>query len=304
MKALVVGYGSIGRRHARILEELGCSVGVVSQRDVGHPRVFNGLIPALEKWNPDYLVIANKTSEHFDTVASLANYGFQGKVLSEKPLFDRFLEIPANSFSSFGVAYNLRFHPLIQRLQDFLRDQNPLSALVYVGQYLPQWRPGSDYRDSYSSKNSQGGGVLRDLSHELDYTNWLLGGWKRLTANGGHFSHLELHSDDFFDLLIEMNNCPLVGIHLNYLDRIPRREILIHTDENSFRLDLVNGTIALDEKIEKHNLYGDLTYLKEHQAILSDDISKLCSPQEGLAIVKMIECAEKASREKVWVDLK
>lgn len=302
MKALVVGYGSIGKRHARVLEELGCAVGVVSQRDVDHPRVFNELLPALEKWDPDYLIVANKTSEHFNTLSILASHGFDGMVLVEKPLFDRFTEIPVNSFSSFGVAYNLRFHPMILRLQDFLKDENPLNAIVYVGQYLPQWRPETDYRESYSSKSSEGGGVLRDLSHELDYTNWLLGGWRRLTANGGHFSNLEIHSEDCFDLLLEMKNCPLVGIHLNYLDRIPRREILIHTDEHSCKLDLVNGTIALDEKLESYKIDRDITYFAEHRAMLSGDSSILCSPQEGLGIVKMIECAETACSEKIWVD--
>lgn len=301
MRVLVVGYGSIGQRHARLLDKLGCEVAVASNREVEHPVVFCDTGTALEEWKPEYVILANKTHEHHSALIDLAQYDFEGRVLVEKPLFDHVRDVPQNRFACLAVAYNLRFHPLIIKLHDFLVDQRPLSASAYVGQYLPQWRPSTDYRHSYSAKRAEGGGVLRDLSHELDYMNWLFGGWARLTALGGHFSHLEIDSDDFYTLLLEMNNCPIVSVHVNYLDRIVRREVLVHTDQHSIKIDFVKGTIDVDGSTELVNVERDATYLGEHEAMLAGDFAKLCSYKDGFSVLKMIESAETAANKKIWV---
>jgi predicted dehydrogenase len=301
MRVLVIGYGSIGQRHARLLYTLGCKVAVVSGREVDHSRVFHDLDMALKEWQPEYVVVANKTQEHHDALYTLAQNGFDGRVLVEKPIFDHIREIPPNHFAYLAVAYNMRFHPLISRLRDFLVGQRTLSAFAYVGQYLPQWRPSTDYRHSYSAKRSEGGGVLRDLSHELDYMNWLFGGWRRLTAVGGHFSRLEIDSDDQYSLLLEMRDCPLVHIHVNYLDRVLRREVLVHTDQHSVKADFVKGTIDVDGNVDQVVIERDTTYLEEHKAMLVGDFSRLCNDKESLDVIKMIECAETAAAKKLWM---
>lgn len=301
MRVIVIGYGSIGQRHARLLKQLGCEVAVVSSRIVDHPMVFTNIAAAIEGWKPEYVVLANKTHEHHDSLSKLAQFDFEGRVLVEKPLFDQMREMPKNRFACIAVAYNLRFHPLITKLRDLLADQRSLSAFAYVGQYLPQWRPSTDYRLSYSAKRAEGGGVLRDLSHELDYMNWLFGGWVRLTALGGHFSHLEIDSDDFYTLLLEMNRCPVVSIHVNYLDRSVRREVLVHTDQHSIKVDFVKGLIEIDGNTELVKVERDETYLGEHKAMLAGDFNKLCSDLEGLALMDMIESAEEAAGKGKWV---
>ena len=87
MKTIVIGYGSIGSRHARILSELGCQVSVVSKREVDFNRSFNSLKSSLENETPQYIVIANKTSEHYKTLLELIELDFTGVVLIEKPFF-------------------------------------------------------------------------------------------------------------------------------------------------------------------------------------------------------------------------
>jgi len=179
LKALVIGYGSIGQRHVRVLMELGCRVAVMSRRSVTFMPSYSELSQALSAWQPNYVVVANRTSEHFQTVEAIAQYGFQGFVLIEKPLFDQPNEMPNENFSHIAVGYNLRCHSLLRLLKSFLDDaDNMLTAHVYVGSYLPLWRPDADYRKSYSAKRKEGGGVLRDLSHELDYVFWLFGRWR------------------------------------------------------------------------------------------------------------------------------
>ncbi len=146
--------------------------------------------------------------------------------------------------------------------------------------------------------------MLRDLSHELDYLNWLLGGWKVLVALGGHFSHLEIESDDVFSLLMQTERCPVVTVQLNYLDRIGRRELLINTDLHTYKADLVKGILQVDGEVEIFKVNIDDTYWLQHETILAengDNTRYLCSLDEGLEVMRMIEAVEKSAKEKAWI---
>jgi predicted dehydrogenase len=300
MKALVVGYGSIGSRHARLLTSLGCEVAVVSPRDVDAPRLYRNLDEGMA-WKPGYIVIANRTGDHHRTLADLAARGFSGTVLVEKPLFHGETELPSHNFERAYVGYNLRFHPIVRKLRTLLERERVLSVQAYAGQYLPGWRPRTDYRLSYSADIKKGGGVLRDLSHELDYLNWLLGGWNRLTALGGHYSKLEINSDDVWTIMMSTGRCPLVTIQLNYLDRLTRRRVLINTDDHTIEADLVNGSIMIDNSIEEIRTERDFTYMEQHRAILEDRRDSLCTLQEGIEVMHLIYAVERSARKKEWV---
>lgn len=303
MKSLVIGFGSIGQRHARLLAEIGCQIAVVSRRAIDFKPHYSDLQRALSDWQPGYVVVAGRTSEHHQTLELLASQRFEGRVLVEKPLFDRPLPLPSHSFALAAVAYNLRCHPLLLRLHDFLSGQSrAVAAHLYVGQYLPQWRPNTDYRQSYSAHRKEGGGVLRDLSHELDYARWLFGSWRRLTALGGHLSTLEIDSDDAYTLLMETERCPMVTIHLNYLDRAPRREILIHSDEHTVRVDLIGGVFEVDGVRETRTVDRDTTYRAEHLAMLAGNGDGLCTLAEAMEILMTIEAAEQAASTHTWVE--
>ena len=147
-RALVIGYGSIGARHARLLEEIHCHTAVVSKREVDFPLSYIELTEALTVERPEYVVIANATNQHYETLQSLAALGYTGTVLVEKPLFGNEIKLPSLPFRNTFVAYNLRFHPIIQRLKTLLEGEEVLSVQAYVGQYLPDWRPTTDYRSS------------------------------------------------------------------------------------------------------------------------------------------------------------
>ena len=302
MRALVLGYGSIGERHARLLAETKCSVAVVSRRSIDFATHYSELSHALSDWQPEYVVVADRTSEHRRAMESLVTHGFQGRVLIEKPLFDRLSALPRHSFSLAAVAYNLRCHPLLTKLKSLLDDADQLvTANISVGSYLPDWRPNTDYRQSYSAKRVEGGGVLRDLSHELDYALWLFGSWRRLTASGGHFSHLEIDSDDSYTLLMETQRCPLVSIHMNYLERVPRREILVNTDQHTVRVDLINNTMVIDGVQEAPSVARVDTYRAEHQAMLAGNVEGLCTLEDAMETLVTIEAAERAAAAHAWI---
>ncbi len=301
MKALVIGYGSIGRRHVRLVGELGLSVAVVSRRDVDADVLYATIAEAVDAFKPDYVVVASRTSEHRKDIATLADCGFKGTLLVEKPVYDTGSEAVDPRFAAVFVAYNLRFHPVIRRFKEILDTTKPFAVQAYVGQYLPDWRPETDYRQGYSAIKALGGGVLRDLSHELDCLNWMLGGWTRLTALGGHFSDLEIDSDDVFSLLFETRRCRAVSVQLNYLDSTVRREILALTDCGSLHADLVRGTVEFADERETFASARDDTYLAQHRAVIAGDTDALCSIDEGLTVMGMIDAAETATVDGVWV---
>src|SRR5262245_51763367 len=110
--------GSIGTRHAGVLQQIGRSVSRVSRRGGGD---HVSLGEALAANTPDYVVIANETSAHTDTLAALAAAEFRGRVLVEKPLFARPAAIPRHGFKDLLVGYNLRFHPVLQKLSALLQ---------------------------------------------------------------------------------------------------------------------------------------------------------------------------------------
>lgn len=301
VNALIIGFGSIGIRHARILTELGCSTAVLSRRTIDVPLAFADLAQALAIHMPEYIVIANETGQHYSTLVELARREYQGTLLIEKPLFDHGQSIPAHAFRQAYVAYNLRFHPIISRLKAIVDSEQVLSVQAYVGQYLPAWRPDTDYRLSYSADGNRGGGVLRDLSHELDYLNWMLGGWESVTALGGHVSSLEISSDDAFSLLMKTPKCPIVSVQLNYLDRRARRSIIINTDNHTFEADLIAGTLAIDHVIESIPVARDATYRAMHQTILEGQADAACSLLEGMETLALIDAAVQAVEKNEWV---
>lgn len=301
MKALVVGYGSIGRRHADLLVQLGLEVAVVSRRDIDGVKRFSSLVTGLSEWRPDYVVIASNTSEHKADLEILAAGKFQGLLLIEKPLMNEGDVPPAGLPEKSYIAYNLRFHPAVKAMRDALADTNAYALHAYVGQYLPDWRPDTDYRDSYSAKSDLGGGVLRDLSHELDLINWLFGPWRNLTAVGGKFSRLDIDSDDVFSILLALDKCPVASVSMNYLDDRATRYMTVHTEKGTFRLDLIAGTFEANGGRSDYSVSRDDTYLEEHKAVLNGRTESLCGLNDGIAAMQIILAAEKAASHKTWI---
>lgn len=304
MKVLIVGYGSIGQRHAKILRSLSCDIAIVSTRTVHLDDCYYDLADALFHHKPEYVVIATRTGEHFKTINTLVDQGYKGRVLVEKPLFDIVLEMPSNEFYFSAVAYNLRFHPIILKLKNLLKEnQNDklITVTMYVGSYLPNWRSSTDYRISYSAIKNQGGGVLRDLSHELDIAFWLFGPWTHLSALGGHFSNLEIDSDDAFTVIMKTVKCPVVTIHMNYLDRTPKREIIINTEKTTIKVDLIANKLDINGASETVEFDLNETYIAEHNAMISGSKEHLCSIEDAIDTVLTIQAAENAAINHSWI---
>ena len=299
--AIVVGYGSSGRRHARVLNELGCDTGVVSRRAVDFAPRFATISAALSARAVDYVVVANETSAHGAAVEELLARGYAGKLLIEKPLGEMSAAALAAPFELAAVGYNLRFHPVMAALADVVADQRLLAMQAYCGQWLPDWRPQTDYRESYSADPARGGGVLRDLSHELDYVLWLGGSWRRVAGIGGRIGPLEIRSDDCWSLVLELDRCPSVSVQINYLDRPGRRELIVNTVEHTYSADLIRGTLESDGRTQKFEIDADDTYRAQHRAVLAGDAARLCSIGQGNRVMQLIAASERAASQGRWI---
>lgn len=303
MKSLVIGYGSIGQRHARILKDIGLEVSIVSRRMQGEPNVYKDLQSAFQANVYDYIVIANETFAHFDTLEQILNnnFNFTGKILVEKPLFAQMESCDFDCSNTF-VAYNLRFHPLIMLLKTMLVDEQIISVNAYAGQYLPSWRSNADYTTCYSAFRERGGGVLRDLSHELDYLTKLFGEWYSLAASMSKISDLNIQSEDYVQVSYKTKQQVHISVELNYLDRIIQRFVIVQTYNKTIKIDFINNNINCNGEIQQlETVDRDFTYKKQHEALLNNS-THCCSFEEGLKVVKMIEAVEKSSLNKEWVN--
>ena len=300
MNVAVVGAGSIGSRHQRILKQLGHQVSVVSANSPNAD--FKSLSDALERQSFDYVVIASQTSQHFHDFSTLIRNKFKGRVLIEKPLFEKSHRLKSNLFSFAAVGYNLHFHPAIIWLKKTLPKLGQLSsANFYVGQHLPTWRPDTDYRSSSSAQDSSGGGVLRDLSHELDLAQHLFGDWQRLTAIGGKFSNLEITTDDTFSILMSATKCNVVSVHLNYLDQIKQRNLTINGNNGTISVDLVGNNAKFNDLEVKFSVSADDSYNAQHLAVIANDSQNICKLSDALKVVDTIEAIETSAKKQKWV---
>jgi predicted dehydrogenase len=295
--AVVVGLGSIGQRHARVLGELGHTVATVSRRSGGD---YASIADAVREGRPEYAVVATETSGHADTLRELGEAGFRGTVLVEKPIFSHAGAIPDYPFASLCVGYNLRFHPVMTALAERLRGQRAITVSAYVGQDIRDWRPGRDHRATASATVAAGGGVLRDLSHELDYLLWLFGPWQRVAALGGSSGARQLEVDDHISLLLEMQGSQAVQVHMDYLDRPGLRKIRVNLADETIEADVAGGRLTVNGVATEYPSERDQSYRDMHVAAVKG-LPPICSLPEGLAVMDLIDASERALHSRSWI---
>ena len=140
----------------------------------------------------------------------------------------------------------MRFHPGLMTVKNLLLEQavgRVLAARVEVGQYLPDWHPWEDYRQSYSACNRFGGGVILDAIHEIDYIHWLLGDVAAATCLAGKLSQLEIETEDVAALLLRFQNGAVGEVHLDYVQRAYSRTCHVIGEEGTIHWDYTAGQV-------------------------------------------------------------
>lgn len=255
---LIVGCGSIGKRHIRNLLNLGVKeliafdVRAERRRDVTTElgvETVERLESGLER-EPDALIVAAPTSLHVPIALKGAFRRYH--LFIEKPLsncwesVERLLDVVRRNDLVTLVGCNMRFHPGLMTVKNLLLEQSVgrvLAARVEVGQYLPDWHPWEDYRQSYSACNRFGGGVILDAIHEIDYIHWLLGDVAAATCLAGKLSQLEIETEDVAALLLRFQNGAVGEVHLDYVQRAYSRTCHVIGEEGTIHWDYTAGQV-------------------------------------------------------------
>jgi len=252
----MVGMGSIGVQHTRNLtfllkeKNIGFQIDTLRTQGKSLPDDINELILSVYSsfddlpFDYDIIFLNTPTNLHFEHLKSAINHARH--IFIEKPLFDRldypWQNLPLRGDGVYYVACPLRYSGVINYIKDIVESERIFSARSICSSYLPDWRPGTDYRKCYSARADQGGGVRIDLIHEWDYLCYLFGTPNRIQQFFGTYSDLEITSEDLAIYIAEYSN-KLVSLHLDYFGRAKRREIELYTANDVIIGDLYSQNI-------------------------------------------------------------
>ncbi len=256
MKVLFVGFGSIAQKHFQALRSLRPNTTIYALKS-GNQSSEDSRIIDLYHWaevplDLNFAIISNPTFKHTEVLERLIEYSIP--LFIEKPISHRLeglnklaAQIKQSGVISY-VACNLRFLPVMQYLKTELLPtvSNIEEVSVYCGSFLPDWRPGKDFKKIYSANEEMGGGVHLDLFHELDYTYWLFGMPQRSFCTLRNNSSLCISAIDYAHyqfLYASFTSC----ITLNYYRRDTKRTIEIVTSETTYAVNLLNNSIIDSE---------------------------------------------------------
>ncbi len=270
-RVLVVGLGSVGRRHAENLVSLGCAhVEVCSERhcvqefSVGDVslRVFHEYEAALDA-RPDVVVIANTTNLHASYAARAIERGCH--VYLDKPAALSAVEaLPLADLArarsvTVAIGCQLRFNACLESIKAIL-GSGRLGRIVYVhaqmGEFLPDYHPDEDYRQSYAARAQLGGGVLRTQIHDINYLHWLFGRFETVYAVGGKSSDLEIDVEDNVSFLLRSRSGVGVAAHMDFLQRPRRRALTIAGEWGSLYWDYDANSVRMVSGAEPEQEVG------------------------------------------------
>ena len=298
MKVLVVGCGSIGRRHARNAAALGaevalCDLSMERMRElgaeIGTSEYYVDIERAVSVSGAGAAVVATPSNLHVEPARILLEAGIN--VLMEKPLCSDLSEaaglkkIVDASPLVFMMGHTYRFRTEWQEAKRLL-DETPLGRVYSVefigGWYLPDWHVREDYRQEYATQKRLGGGVLlTSLSHFFDIVTWFFGDIGKISGARMRLSGLELDVDDA--VVCALRTVDGVGVTLieDFLSRCPRRTFRVNAQHGYFEADFNRKTISIwdarSKRIHPDELAAGATS-EQYFRILEDGVMYELSP--------------------------
>lgn len=263
MKVCFVGSGSIGKRHirnwVRICNEMNVNLEIhlLRTKITKLEEDIEGVVckevldkQELDSWY-DIIFITNPTFKHYDTICELQDRS--SHFFIEKPVFetsDRDLTNIQLKDKMYYVACPLRYTKILQDAIELFKNEKAVSARAISSSYLPEWRSGIDYRNTYSAHREQGGGVRSDLIHEWDYLIAMFGFPKKVLSYSGKYSNLEIDSDDIA-VYIALYQDKIIELHLDYFGKQIRRQLEVRTNENEYIFDIANSKLWVNGSLYK-----------------------------------------------------
>lgn len=328
MKILVVGCGSIGERHIRNLKML--SVDKIIACDTNPERLalikdkydvqetYTELQEAMNQ-GIDAVLVCTQPSTHIPIALDAIDY--KAHVFIEKPMsnnldgVDELIKSASKDGLVICVGYNFRFHQGLKLVKDML-DRGEigkiLSARAEFGQYLPDWRPWQDYRQSYTAKKELGGGIILDGSHEIDYMRWLLGDAEEIFCFAGKISDLEVETEDVAGILMKFKSGAIGEIHLDFVRRDYSRTCEIIGEKGTIKWSYQDRFVkiySVDAKKWKiFNIKTDPTdmYLQEMQHFIDcvkTGEKTLIDGEDGKNTLEIALLAKKSAETKEVIEI-
>jgi len=323
MKILIVGLGSIGRRHLRHLVALGqtditlCRTGRSTLPDdelAGYP-VETDLAAALAH-KPDAVIVSNPTSMHIETAIPAAVAGCH--ILLEKPIAHDLagvadLQAAVKEYNvRVLVGFQFRYHPGLQKMKELIESGEvgrPISVRAHWGEYLPDWHPWEDYRQGYAARKDLGGGVILTLTHPLDYLRWMFGEVESLWAFKGQMSDLELEVEDVGEIGLKFSNGVIGSLHLDYNQRPPRHQVEVVCTQGTIRWDQAEDGLdvysaetqdwtqySLPAGFERDDLFrAQMAHFLE---VVVGEAEPLCSLHDGVRALQLALAAHQSAEEE------
>ena len=322
---LIVGLGSIGARHARIIQSNYPKIKIIALRHkksqntedelVNVSNSVSSISKALE-FGPEAAIISNPASKHIEIARKLAAQGIH--LLIEKPLSNRsqgvqqLIDLCKENNVLLMTGYNLRFLPSLREFKKQIDAQKPgqlFSIRAEVGQYLPSWRLGKNYRDSVSAQSDLGGGVLLELSHEIDYLLWIFGKINWVKSHVSKQSDLDIDVEDCAQILIGFNKKSskelTASLNIDFIRHDLTRKCFVIGEQGTLLWDGILGQVKFFEKNSSNwdilfssRPTNDFSYeeqLKSFFLAIKNDESPTISGEEGLMALKVIEKIKESS---------
>jgi predicted dehydrogenase len=322
----VIGTGSIGRRHLENLQALGANA-IACSRTAGRQFVLsNGVtISATTDYesvirSADAIVVATPTDEHLALALQIAKA--KKALFIEKPLshnLDGIAELKRASLDVVvEVGCQLRAHPGLQTFKSILASGVDGPVLAFrgcVGQRLDKWRPGTDYRVSYSADRERGGGALFDLVHEVDLALWLCGPFSGIFARLSNVSDLQLKADDLANLILETADGACGNLQLDMISPAYRRTFEVICERASYEWNYVRGVLTrnteqesavvfqIRDGFDRNELF--LAHMRHFLARVRGEVrNPLCSLSDGIADMFVLAAANESARSGKWTSIR
>lgn len=255
MRVLFIGIGSIAKKHIKAIRAIDANTQLYALRSSRDAAKYEGVediydYAEIEGVNPDFIIISNPTSKHYETIVKLLP--FRKPLFIEKPVFGELghdgviKTIEDNKILTY-VACDMRFMDCLTWLHEYMQEHRNNVRIneinVYCGSYLPEWRPGTDFRKCYSAIPELGGGVHIDLIHDVDYVYWIFGKPQNHKAIFRNVSSLNIKAFDYASFNLEYPEFS-ANIVLNYYRRDAKRYMEILFDDCTWIVDMLKNEIT------------------------------------------------------------
>ena len=254
-KILIIGFGSIGKKYFKIIKKKfqKIKIGIYSKQNIsGRYKLRN--YSDIITYNPDLTIFCNPSSKRLEILKIIKKT--KSHILFEKPLVDDFkkinrIRVPNKKI--YKVGYNLRQLKILIKLKDLINSKKIGKIYSYhieAGEFLPNWRK-LDYTKTVSAKKNLGGGVILELSHEIDYALWLFGMAENVHGIFAKLSNLKINVEDIAKIILLNNNKIIGSINLDFLTHKKKRFCHVVGAKGELVLDFIKKNIKFYDNYKK-----------------------------------------------------